>query len=393
MILKNIKNSFKERLDSAIEFWLERAIDAECGGVLHCFDKDGNLFSTDKGGWMQGRAGWTFSYLYNNYKRDARFLEIAECAIRFAKEKCTAPDGRMYVKVTRDGKPLEMGNEWFSEAFYLMAVAEFYKATGRSEYLLEARRLFDTILGLYRRQTVSANEASEGMTRNLKFFNKPMILLNVSSVMADCDPERGRDYDALGRALVADIREFYREEYHGTLEALNADGSPVLESATCRVCNPGHDMECAWFLLEYGQRAKDDAACRLAVRMFDDAYDMGYDTEYGGILYLCDIFRDMPVEAYERDMKIWWVHNEAVIASLMLYLQTDDVKYLRIFSETVDYASSRFIDDDGEWFASLRRDGVPNAPQIKGFIYKGPFHTLRMYARCIKMISEKEIKG
>ena len=114
---------FESNLNSAIDLWLTRSPDREHGGIYHCLDRDGNIFSRDKGVWMQGRAGWTFSYLYNHYQPRPEFLEIAKSCIDFAREKCTDTDGRMYVKVTKDGAPLEKSGEWFSEAFYIMACA------------------------------------------------------------------------------------------------------------------------------------------------------------------------------------------------------------------------------------------------------------------------------
>ncbi len=37
------------------------------GGVYTCLDREGKVYSTDKSVWMQGRCGWTFSYLCHVY--------------------------------------------------------------------------------------------------------------------------------------------------------------------------------------------------------------------------------------------------------------------------------------------------------------------------------------
>ena len=371
---------FESSLRSAIDFWLNNSPDTEYGGISHCLDKDGNRFSLDKGVWMQGRAGWAFSCLYNKFEAREEYLEFARSCIDFAREKCTDTDGRMFVKVTKDGRPLEKSDEWFSEAFYTIACAEYYRATGEKRYLDEARRCYDLITELH-----SAPEPSQFGTRPLRHFNRPMILLNVGSVMALSDTERVGIYNAAARRYADEIRDFYKPEYHATLEAVAPDGSIIFDAATERVCCPGHDMECAWFLYEEGVRLCDEGMKELAISIFGGAYEMGYDEEYGGFIYQKDI-TGAPVEAYEQDIKVWWVHNEAIIASLMLYLGTGDEKYARIFEEQVEYAYSHFVDADGEWFATLRREGAPKETKIKGFIYKGPFHTLRMYLKCIEML-------
>jgi N-acylglucosamine 2-epimerase len=88
-------------------------------------------------------------------------------------------------------------------------------------------------------------------------------------------------------------------------------------------------------------------------------------------------------------MKLWWVHNEAIIASLMLYLRTGKEQYREILDQVVDYAFTHFSDREyGEWYGYLRRDGKPTEPPCKGHTYKGPFHVMRMLSKCILMLEE-----
>jgi N-acylglucosamine 2-epimerase len=95
-----------------------------------------------------------------------------------------------------------------------------------------------------------------------------------------------------------------------------------------------------------------------------------------------------PPEAYEHDMKLWWPHNEALIASLMIYRDTKDEQYLDIFYKILDYCKTYFADEYGEWYGYLRRDGKPTEPPCKGHTYKGPFHVMRMLAKCVTMIEK-----
>ena len=105
-------------------------------------------------------------------------------------------------------------------------------------------------------------------------------------------------------------------------------------------------------------------------------------------MYFKDIL-GLPVEAYEHDMKLWWPHNEAMIASLMLYRITGDKKYWDIFNQVSDYAFAHFSDrEHGEWFGYLRRDGLPTEPACKGHTYKGPFHVMRMLSKCMQLLED-----
>ena len=82
-------------------------------------------------------------------------------------------------------------------------------------------------------------------------------------------------------------------------------------------------------------------------------------------------------------MKLWWPHNEILIASLMLFQDTGREKYLQRFFETLEYCKAHFSDPAyGEWYGYLRRDGLPTMPSTKGSTFKGPFHL----PRCLVLV-------
>ena len=96
-----------------------------------------------------------------------------------------------------------------------------------------------------------------------------------------------------------------------------------------------------------------------------------------------------PPEAYEHDMKLWWPHNEILIASMMAYRDTKDEYYLNWFKRTLSYCQKVFSDPAyGEWYGYLRRDGQPTQPSTKGSTFKGPFHLPRSLAMVDQMISQ-----
>ena len=161
------------------------------------------------------------------------------------------------------------------------------------------------------------------------------------------------------------------------LENVAEDGSPRLFYTEGRTVNPGHDIEGVWFLLEHAKRTGDTELVKKSAEIFDWAIDAGWDQEYGGLLYFTDCL-GKPPEAYEHDMKLWWPHNEILIASMMLYRDTGEEKYLDWFYKTVDYCKAHFADPEyGEWYGYLRRDGLPTMPSTKGSTFKGPFHVPR----------------
>ncbi len=392
MNLTEIKELFTDELiNSCIPFWLKNGIDTEFGGIINCLDREGKVYSSDKSVWMQGRCGWMFSYLYNNIKKDKKYLEIAKSCIDFAKTHCIDTDGRMFFTVTRDGKPLRKRRYWFSETFYIIANAEYYIATGDKAYLDEAVKYFDFIYDIYKNPAndpFKITPKGYASTRDTKSLACPMIMLNVTAVIRNADTDRAELYNKISKELVDDIKAFHNYDLNATFEAIGADGSFILESQSTRVINPGHDIECSWFLLEEAKRTNDSELMEFAKLVFDKAYERGYDKEYGGIVYFKDVL-GTPVEAYEHDMKLWWVHNETIIAALMFYKETGEQKYKDILDEITEYAFSHFSDREfGEWYGYLRRDGKPTEPACKGHTYKGPFHVMRMLSKCITMIED-----
>lgn len=390
--MEKIYQQFKdELLNSCVAFWLKNGVDKEFGGIINCLDRTGKVYSTDKSVWMQGRCAWTFSYIYNNIEKKQVYLDFAKSCIEFATEHCIdETDGRMYFTVTREGKPLRKRRYWFSETFYIMANAEYFMATKEEKYLVTAKKYFDFVYGMYKDPATDPFKITPkgyAETRNTKTLANPMILLNVASIMRDADTENFGYYNDIITGLIKDIQCFYKPEYKATFENIRAqDNGVILESAPCRVINPGHDIECSWFLLEEGVKRGDSEIIALAENIFNDAFALGWDTEYGGITYFKDIL-GLPVEAYEHDMKLWWPHNETVIASLMFYKTTGEAKYKEIFDKVCDYAFAHFSDREyGEWFGYLRRDGKPTEPACKGHTYKGPFHVMRMLAKCLKVM-------
>ncbi len=391
--LKDYLKKFQEELsESCIPFWLNHALDEENGGIVNCLDRKGEVYSTDKSVWMQGRAGWTFSYLYNNIEKNPKFLEVAKSCITFARERCVdKADGRMYFTVTKEGKPLRKRRYWFSETFYIIANAEYYMATGEQEYLAEAKKYFDFVYGMYKNpesDPYKITPKSYAETRGAKTLANPMIMLNVAGIIRDADKERKEYYDDIITGLIEDIKSFHKAEYGAMLENVGLNGEVYLESSPMRVVNPGHDIECSWFLLEEGIKRKDSSLIAFAEKVFNEAFDRGWDKEYGGLFYFKDLL-GKPVEAYEHDMKLWWPHNETVIASLMFYKHTGNARYKAIFEQVTKYAFEHFSDREyGEWYGYLRRDGKPTEPPCKGHTYKGPFHVMRMLAKCITLIKD-----
>ena len=381
-----------ELFDSCIPFWLNNAKDNVYGGIANCVDRYGKIYSTDKSVWMQGRTAWTYSYICNSFTKEAEYLDFAKSCLDFENAHCFDEDGRMYFTVTRDGKPIRKRRYWFSETFYIIGSAEYYMATADKKSLENAKKYFDFVYEMYLDPTkdpFKITPKSYAETRSMKSLARPMIMLNVASIMRKADNENAEKYTRIIDGLIADIKCFYKPNIKCLLEAVTENNEYLSEASEGRIVNPGHDIECAWFLLEEGIYRNDSELKNFAKTIFDDAIARGWDEKYGGIIYFRDV-EGKPVEAYEHDMKLWWPQNEAIIASLMLYREFGEEKYKIWFEKITEYAFSHFSDKEyGEWFGYLRRDGVPTEPPCKGHTYKGAFHVMRMLIKVCNMFNGK----
>lgn len=381
--LRQTQAWIREELDRCVNFWLKNGMDSVHGGVYTCLDRTGKIFSTDKSVWMQGRCGWIFAFLCSRYGVKPEWLAASKSCLDFMEKYCInrGAGDRMYFTVTEDGQPLRQRRYCFSEAFYAMANAEYYGVTGEKECLDRARRAYDLYWELNHGMADPTGLGPKTIpeTRTGRSFAIPMIYLNVTSVLMRVDPEHRKLYEERAKSCVDDIFAYHvHPELKCVLENVGPNGEARLNYTEGRIVNPGHDIEGVWFLLEQAARTNDPSLVEKAETIFNWAITAGWDKEYGGLLYFVDCLGNPP-EAYEHDMKLWWPHDEILIASLMLYRDTGKQEYLDWFYKTLDYSKAHFSDPEyGEWYGYLRRDGKPTEPACKGSTFKGPFHLPRM---------------
>ncbi|WP_298716610.1 AGE family epimerase/isomerase [Chitinophaga sp.] len=370
-------------LHDTIPFWFPRSYDYEHGGFLLMRDAGGELIDDDKAVWIQGRATWLLSTLYNTVEAKPEWLEGAKLGYDFLVNHCFDTDGRMFFHVARNGAPIRKRRYFFSETFAVIAMAAYSKASGNEEAAGRARELFGKCVAYA--TPPGLLEPKFEPTRPAKGIGVPMIMLNTAQQLRDTigDPR----CDALILQWIGDIEKYFvKDDIRCVMEQVAPDGS-IIDHIDGRTLNPGHAIEGAWFILhEAVYRNNDPRLISLGCRMLDYMWERGWDTQHGGILYFRDVY-NKPVQEYWQDMKFWWPHNEAIIATLLAYLVTGNPKYAQWHREVHSYAYTRFHDKEhGEWFGYLHRDGSI-AQTAKGNLFKGPFHLPRQEWYCRQLLN------
>ena len=381
-------------LHDVMPFWLRHGMDREHGGILTCLDRDGSVVDTDKSVWFQGRAAWMFATLANttalagDCKSPARadWLAAARSCIEFLRHHCHAPDGKMYFTVTREGQPLRMRRYVYSESFAAIGNAAFAKATGDARAAEDAVKLFATYL--HHSFTPGVMPPKFEATRPSKGIGPHMIGIataqelraNLGDVMVS-----GRTCtEWIDRSIAEIERDFLKPEHRALLEVVAPDGS-IIDHHDGRTLNPGHALECAWFMMHEGELREDKKLIQLGTTILDWMWARGWDAEHGGLLYFTDLL-GKPVEEYWHDMKFWWPHNEAIIATLLAWQLTGEPRYAAMHAQVHDWSFKHFPDPEhGEWFGYLHRDGSASS-RAKGTLWKGPFHLPRMLWYCWRLL-------
>jgi N-acylglucosamine 2-epimerase len=370
-------------LGDTLPFWIPRCVDRQHGGFMMSLDRDGSVIDTDKGVWQQGRFTWLLGELYNTVEPRDEWLQLARHGADFLDKHCFDPaDGRMWFHLTRDGQPIRKRRYAFSECFAAIAYGELAKATGDETYREKAAGTFHNFVqhNLNPQQT-PAKFTETRPTRDLGF---PMITIVTAQELRDSIGLT--DADLWIDRSIAEIRDFHcKPEIECVMETVGREGE-IIDHFDGRTLNPGHAIEAAWFIMWEGKQRGDESLIGMGCQMLDWMWQRGWDAKYGGILYYTDVY-DRPVQEYWHDMKFWWPHNEAIIATLLAYQLTGTPKYADWHRQVHAWAYDHFPDPEhGEWFGYLDRTGRVTST-LKGNLWKGPFHLPRMQLICSRILS------
>lgn len=363
----------KDLLENILPFWLKNSIDTVNGGIYTCADKEGNIYGTDKSVWFQGRALWSFAKAYNCVEAKPEYLEACRKIYGFL-PKCTDTDGRMYFTVTKDGRELQKRRYYFSETFAAIGCAEYYKATKDDNVWKDAEKYFDV-----------AYECFSGIRKNqpkinpencrLQALSPVMIMLATCQVMRSVS--NSEKYNEIAKDCLDKILYGGFLTENGLMENTDEKGK-FANTPTGRIVNPGHSMECAWFVMLEGMITKNEEAVKMGKKIIDITWPLGWDEKHGGIIAFTDVL-GFPPQQLEWDMKLWWPQCEAMVALRMAYMLFGDEAYKEKYNIVKNYCKKYFCDEkDGEWYGYLHYDNTVSTT-LKGNIFKGPFHVPRLY--------------
>ena len=388
--LSALRRSYEhDLLEDVLPFWIRHGVDREHGGLLTGLAEDGGLIDTDKAIWLQGRAAWTFATVHHTMKKNDEWLALARSCLDFIRRHGRGPGGKLYFTVTRDGRPLRMRRYVYSECFAAIGSAAYAVAAGDEQARAEALEYFSTYLHHSFSPGVMPAK-TDPRTRPMKGVAPLMIAIvtaqEIRRLLGDVAVRGVTCSQWIDHAVAEIERDFFKPDLGALLEMVGPNGE-VIDHYDGRTLNPGHAIECAWFILHEAKLRRDSRLQRLGLAILDLMWKRGWDPEFGGLLYFTDV-HGKPVQEYWAEMKFWWPHNEAEIATLLAYQLTGDKRYAEWHGLVHAWSRRVFADPrHGEWFGYAHRDGRIST-RLKGNMWKGPFHLPRMLWYCAGLVRE-----
>ncbi|WP_051620566.1 AGE family epimerase/isomerase [Paenibacillus sp. UNC451MF] len=401
-------------LEDLLPFW-SRAVDPHNGGMYTCFTNSGDaLISTDKYTWSQGRFIWIWSRIARLIEQGvlpgnaSAFKLEAERAVGFLLSHVFLDNGNCAFLLTEDGRKKESipgegyDTSFYADCFVVLGFSEFGRLSERRDIVEEALALYDRI----RTRCSSGQIRSEPypVPPGLKSHSVTMILLNISEqLMETLKGFQHPAYDRLEKDCLAyaeQIMTEFRMPDHRIAELLPVRGE-VPSTVLCRHVNPGHTLECMWFVIQASTRLQREDLVAQTLPVIQKAFELGWDSDKGGLLRFVDQEGGQPKgqqtgDPYETlildtwDSKLWWPHSEALYCSLLAYELSKDKSFKELYLQTHRYVFRTFPQPDqriGEWIQIRDRNGNP-MEKVVALPVKDPFHIIRNVLLIIELYSK-----
>lgn len=366
-------------MDDIVPFWERHGVDREYGGTLTGLADDGTLISDTKYTYSMARALWTFSTLATTIERRDTWVTIADDIYRFLINHALWDEekGIWAYSMERDGYTTEGPVSIWSDCFACYGLIAYSRCSGDTHALDLA---LTTLLSIDERTSREDFDAIAPFT-----VTPGTWIHGVSMMEAVLSDEflRERDDPGVSRILsgaVERILSCHLDSETGLIhETVGRDCRPP-GTDEGRFILPGHAIESMWKLIRMARRTGDDGLAARAAAVMRRHIEAGTDIEYGGIFYAIDPSGSpMTLPPYPPgELKMWWVHTEALAGTMLALEATDDPWFAEHFAALHEYTFARFPAGPGlDWHERLTREGAVMEETIN-LPVKDFFHTPRM---------------
>lgn len=388
------KQEIQESLDDILQFWTINTLDLEYGGFIGKMDFEGEIHpKSEKGGVLNARILWTFSAAYN-FTKNEEYRQIAERAYHYIQNYFRDKEnGGVYWSVDFSGKPLSTRKQIYSQAFTIYGLAEYYKATQKTEALDFAKELFQFI------EKYSFDEQKGGY---FEAFSKDWeVLADLRLSEKDRNDPKTMNTHLHVLEAYATLYEVWKDSLleKQIRNLLTVFSDKIINTknnhmrlffdknwlSTSQSISFGHDIEAAWLLQEAAEAIHDEDLITkfktIAVKMADASTE-GLQTD-GSMIHEFD-----PSNNHQDTHREWWVEAEGMVGFLNAFQVTKNEKYLSITERLWNFTKTHFIDTKkGEWIWGVYEDYSPMKNEDKVGFWKCPYHNARACMEILKRIN------
>lgn len=384
---------------SIVDFYLPHCVDDRYGGYLENIDETGTFVGEEKFLTLQARHVWFFSAIAKAGIRREQALAAAASGYAFLNEHFyDEKNGGYFTKVARDGVPTDRRKHVYPLSFVVYALVEYAEASGQSEPLAQALKLFDQLEthchdplhGGYNeffyddwRPITDPSEAGYIGAIGTKTYNSHLHLMEAfTSLYRATQDERVK-------ARLIELVQINTVAVKHPAVACNIDGwNPdwsMIATPTNLRASYGHDVECVWLVLDAVDALGLPKGPLLgwARALTDNALQYGFDPDHGGFYYTG------PLTAPSDDRKKeWWVQSEALVCLMTMHGLTGEDRYRNSFAQTFEFVTKYQVAPRGGWWATVNSDGSPIENPSRTSMWHGAYHNGRALLLCEKLLRE-----
>jgi N-acylglucosamine 2-epimerase len=351
--LEQLRDLYRYYLfEDFLPFMDKYVIDHQYGGFMCNTDRDGTNLSGNKLAWFEGRGIWVYSFLYNNFARNEKHLEVARKSLQFILRLSPSGEDTLWAEsFTRKGKPLTPpATAIYGDLFIAEGLAEYSRASGEWKHWDLAKRIILKCLRIYDRPDYEPNiVASYGGPKPFPFPGAriqgvSMLLIRTISQMLEMRPDEELE-KIIAHCIEVVLHAHYNPEFSLNNELLNHDfsrpGGELLQFVYT-----GHYIEMCWMLLYEAARTKNKSIFYTVAQRFRRHVEVAWDEVYGGIFRSLN---NVDQNLWSLD-KVLWAQEEALNGALFITEQTGSPWAQDMFGKVFTYVQDKY---------PLKRHGYP----------------------------------
>ena len=389
--LLELKQELKEELThNILPFWMDKMVDEKNGGFLgQITGKDVLVSDASKGGILNARILWTFSSAALHLK-NMLYLEYAKRAKDYIFEHFfDNENGGTYWMLNADGTPADTKKQIYSQAFFIYAFVEYYRATGDMACLDKAKELFLLI------EKHSFDKEKNGY---FEAYSREWVMLE-DLRLSDKDANEKKTMNTHLHILEAytNLYRVWKDEKlkHQLKNLIEIFTSKIINAEThhldlffdedwavkSKLVSYGHDIEAVWLLDEAAVVLGDPQVLKnVQEKVIKVAIAASEGVQANGSI----INEKNNATGHVDSNCDWWPQAEAMVGFYNAYQITKEEHFARKTIKAWEFINEFIVDKQyGEWHWSVSADGNIDTHNDKAGFWKCPYHNSRM---CLELM-------